>query len=81
MTNSNTKKQSEAMDKIRKIAEEAKMLVFMLVDEDLEIFDDDEDITQLEKHDIWERMDEALLDCYSEKLEMIVEEVKSDRYL
>ena len=80
MTNPNTKKRSEACDKIRKIAEDAKMCVFMLVDEDLEMIDDEMDITQDEKYDIWERMEEALLDCYHEKLSMIVEEVKSDRY-
>ena len=80
MTNPNTNKQSEAVDKIHQIAQDANMCVFMLVDEDIEMYDDDLSLTQDEKHDLWERMEEALLDCYHEKLVEIVEEVKSDRY-
>ena len=79
MTNPNTKIQSEAVDKIHKIAQDANMLVFMLVDEDLEMLDDDCDFTQDEKHDIWERMHEGLLDHYHEILSQIIEEVKSER--
>jgi hypothetical protein len=79
MTNPNTKKQSEAVDKIHKIAEDANMCVFMLVDEDIEMYDDDASLTQDEKHDLWERMHEALLDHYGEMFATCIEEIKSER--
>jgi hypothetical protein len=79
MTNPNTKIQSEAVDKIHKIAEEANMCVFMLVDEDIEMYDDDASLTQDEKYDLWERMHEALLDHYGEMFATIIEEIKAER--
>jgi hypothetical protein len=79
MTNPNTKIQSEAVDKIHKIAKEAKMSVFMLVDEDLEVYDDECDLTQDEKDEIWERMQDALMEEYGNMLFEIIEDVKSNR--
>ena len=79
---SNTKKQSDAVDIIHKTASNADMMVFMLVDEDLEVFADDagdNPLTQDEKHDIWERMHEAFLDHYHEMLSQVVQEVIDER--
>jgi hypothetical protein len=76
---SNTKKQSEAVDIIHKTARDANMLVFMLVDEDLDMFDNAETLTQDEKDDIWERMHESFLDQYYEMLTQVVQEVIDER--
>jgi hypothetical protein len=79
---SNTKKQSDAVDAIHKIQRDANMCVFMLVDEDLEIFADDagdNPLTQDEKNDIWERMHESFLDHYHEMLSQVVQEVIDER--
>ena len=78
----NTQTQSIAVDAIHRISQEANMLVFMLVDEDLEVFSDDvgdKPLTQDEKHDIWERMHEAFLDHYHEMLDQVVREVIDER--
>lgn len=79
MSNPNTAIQSKAVDDIHKIAKQAKMLVFMLTDEDLEMLDDNCDLTQKEKAQVWERMHDSFLDHYGEVLEQIVQEVKSER--
>jgi hypothetical protein len=76
---SNTKKQNEAVDIIHKTARDANMLVFMLVDEDLDMLDDTETLTQDEKNDIWERMHESFLDHYGEMLQQVVQEVIDER--
>jgi hypothetical protein len=76
---SNTKKQNEAVDIIHKTARDANMLVFMLVDEDLDMFDNAETLTQDEKDDIWERMHESFLDQYYEMLTQVVQEVIDER--
>ena len=76
---SNRETQSKAIDKIHTLASDANMMVFILCDEDLEMIDDDCDLTQDEKDDIWERMHERLLDFYHENLEQIVEDIKSER--
>ena len=58
------------------------MLVFMLVDEDLEVFADDagdKPLTQDEKNEIWERMNEAFLDNFHEMLDQVVHEVIDNR--
>ena len=55
------------------------MLVFMLVDEDLDMFDNAETLTQDEKDDIWERMHESFLDQYYEMLTQVVQEVIDER--
>lgn len=81
MTNPNTKKQNDAIDEIHKIAKKANMSVFMLVDEDLEIYDDESDLTQEEKNIIWERCQASLSDQYGDILSSAIEEVKSERYL
>jgi hypothetical protein len=80
MSNPNTKKQNDACDEIHKIAKKANMSVFMLVDEDLEIYDDECDFTQDEKFIIFERVLASLSDQYGEILSEVIEEVKSDRY-
>jgi hypothetical protein len=51
----------------------------MLVDEDIEMYDDDASLTQDEKYDLWERMHEALLDHYGEMFATIIEEIKAER--
>lgn len=78
----NTRNQSIAVDAIHRISQEANMMVFMLVDEDLEVFSDDagdKPLTQDEKDVIWERMHEAFLDHYHEMLSQIVQEVIDER--
>lgn len=79
MTNPNTKIQEKAIEDIHLIAKKANMCVFMLVDEDLEIYDDECDLTQREKIDVWERMHEAFMDQYGDMLSQVIEEVKSER--
>jgi hypothetical protein len=79
MTNPNTKIQEKAIEDIHLIAKKANMCVFMLVDEDLEIYDDECDLTQSEKFDVWERMHEAFMDEYGNMLSQVIEEVKSER--
>jgi hypothetical protein len=79
MTNPNTKIQNKAIDDIHKIAKQANMSVFMLADEDLEIYDDECDFTQEEKFIIFERVQSILLDQYGEILSQVIEEVKSER--
>jgi hypothetical protein len=76
----NTEKQSIAVDAIHRISQEADMMVFMLVDEDLEVFIDEHNgFTQDEKDAIWERMHEAILDHYHEMLDMVIQDVVSER--
>jgi hypothetical protein len=75
----NAKKQSIAIDAIHKISHDADMMVFMLVDEDLELMDGYETLTQDEKNDIWERMHEAVLDFYHERLTQVVQDVIDER--
>jgi predicted Rdx family selenoprotein len=78
----NTQNQSIAVDAIHRISQEANMLVFMLVDEDLEVFSDDvgdKPLTQDEKDAIWERMHEAFLDHYHEMLDQVVRDVIDER--
>jgi hypothetical protein len=79
MTNPNTKIQEKAIEDIHLLAKKANMCVFMLVDEDLEIYDDECDLTQSEKIDVWERMHEAFMDTYGELLSQVIEDVKSER--
>lgn len=76
---SNTKKQSDAVDAIHKIQRDADMMVFMLVDEDLDMIDGGETLTQDEKDEIWEAMHEALLDRYFELLDECVQDVINNR--
>ena len=76
---SNTKIQDKAMEEIQAISKKAKMFVFMLVDEDIGIHDDDMDITQKEKLEIWNRMNDALLENYGEMLYQIISDIKSER--
>ena len=76
---SNRKKQDEAIKAIHKIANLSNMMVFMLVDEDLDTIDGTEDLSQDEKDEIWETMHDQLLEVYHERLEMVVEEVISNR--
>ena len=76
---SNTKKQSDAVDAIHKIQRDADMMVFLLVDEDLETFDGSETLTQDDKDEIWERMHDRLLDHYHEMLSEVVQEVMDNR--
>lgn len=78
----NTHNQSIAVDAIHRISREDNMLVFMLVDEDLEVFADDagdKPLTQDEKNEIWERMNEAFLDNFHEMLDQVVHEVIDNR--
>jgi hypothetical protein len=79
MTNPNTKIQEKAIEDIHLIAKKANMWVFMLVDEDLEIYDDECDLTQEEKFLVWERVQASLLDEYGALLSEAIEEVKSER--
>ena len=51
----------------------------MLVDEDLEIYDDECDLTQEEKFEVWEYVSEALLDEYGNILYQAIEDIKSRR--
>lgn len=76
---SNTKIQDKAMEEIQAISKKAKMFVFMLVDEDIGIHDDDMDITQKEKLEIWNRMNDALLENYGEMLYQVISDIKSER--
>ena len=67
------------MEEIQAISKKAKMFVFMLVDEDIGIHDDDMDITQKEKLEIWNRMNDALLENYGEMLYQVISDIKSER--
>lgn len=75
----NTHNQSIAVDAIHRISNEANMMVFMLVDEDLQMIDGGETLTQDEKHEIWEAMHEALLDRYFDLLVECVQDVIDNR--
>lgn len=76
----NSEKQRLAIEAIKKISQDADMFVFMLVDEDLETFiDENGNFTQDEKDEIWERMNDAFLDRFHEMLSMVVSNVKQER--
>lgn len=76
----NKHNQDIAVDAIHRISREANMLVFMLVDEDLEGFTDEHGVfTQDEKDEIWERMHESFLDHFHEMLDMVIRDVVSER--
>jgi hypothetical protein len=76
----NTENQKIAVDAIHRISQEANMMVFMLVDEDLEMhIDEHKGFTQDEKDAIWERMHDAILDHYYEMLDMVIRDVVSER--
>jgi hypothetical protein len=76
----NTENQKIAVDAIHRISQEANMMVFMLVDEDLEMhIDEHNGFTQDEKDAIWERMHDAILDHYYEMLDMVIRDVVSER--
>lgn len=75
----NTKKQSDAVDAIHKIQREANMCVFMLVDEDLNMIDGGDTLTQKQKNKIWERMHESFLDHYGDVLTQVVQDVIDER--
>ena len=75
----NTKKQSDAVDAIHKIQREANMCVFMLVDEDLNMIDGGDTLTQKQKNKIWERMHESFLDHCGDVLTQVVQDVIDER--
>ena len=75
----NFKTQDIAVDAIHRISREAKMLAFMLVDEDLNMIDGGETLTQAEKNNIWERMHEDFLDHYGDVLTQVVQDVIDER--
>ena len=75
----NTRNQSIAVDAIHRISNEANMFVFMLVDEDLDMIDGGETLTQEEKHEVWDNMNERILDAYHEMLEQVVQDVIDSR--
>lgn len=75
----NTPKQNVAVDAIRRISNEADMFVFMLVDEDLFMVDGGETLTEDEKSEVWDTMNERILDAYHEMLEQAVQDVIDSR--
>ena len=75
----NTPKQSIAVDAIHRISNEADMFVFMLVDEDLFMVDGGETLTEDEKAEVWDTMNERILDAYHEMLEQAVQDVIDSR--
>lgn len=76
----NTENQKIAVDAIHRISREANMMVFMLVDEDLEMFIDEHNgFTQDEKDAIWESMHECILNHYYEMLDIVIKDVVSER--
>lgn len=75
----NTRNQSIAVDAIHRISNEANMFVFMLVDEDLDMIDGGETLTQEEKDEVWDNMNERILDAYHEMLEQAVQDVIDNR--
>lgn len=75
----NTPKQNVAVNAIQRISNEADMFVFMLVDEDLFMVDGGETLTEDEKSEVWDTMNERILDAYHEMLRQAVQDVIDSR--
>lgn len=71
--------QYQAIDKIHKIEKDAKMCIFILCDEDLQIYENEKPFTPSEKNEIYEQFKDAMLEQYGDILSEIVSNVIDNR--